>query len=89
MSDYRQILKDADAIARKAAATLMSMREERLDVTRKEGLDIVTAADLASERIVIDGCARLRRKLPSCRKKPARRESWAKAAGSSTRSTAR
>ena len=55
MSDYRRILNDADAIARKAAATLMSMRDQRLDITRKEGLDIVTAADLASERIVIDG----------------------------------
>ena len=55
MSNYREILDSADAIARKAAATLMSMRDQRLDVTRKEGLDIVTAADLASERIVIDG----------------------------------
>jgi myo-inositol-1(or 4)-monophosphatase len=55
MSSYQEILDSADAIARKAAATLMSMRDQRLDVTRKEGLDIVTAADLASERIVIDG----------------------------------
>jgi myo-inositol-1(or 4)-monophosphatase len=55
MSDYTDLLRAVEPIARRAADTLMSMRQERLDISRKEGLDIVTVADLASERIVIEG----------------------------------
>lgn len=54
MSRYPELLKSAEAIARSAAALLVSMRERRLVVSRKEGLDVVTEADLASERLIID-----------------------------------
>ena len=48
-------LQGAEAIAARAAARLMEMRGGSLEVERKELLDVVTAADLASERIVLDG----------------------------------
>jgi myo-inositol-1(or 4)-monophosphatase len=52
---YEAMLQGAEAVAARAAATLMAMRGESLDVNRKELRDVVTRADLASERIVIDG----------------------------------
>jgi myo-inositol-1(or 4)-monophosphatase len=48
-------MNSAEVVARRAADTLVAMRERHLDVTHKEGLDIVTTADLASERIILDG----------------------------------
>ena len=52
---YEELLRGAEAIAAQAARTLCEMRAGPLDVARKELRDVVTAADLASERIVIDG----------------------------------
>ena len=45
----------ADRLAQEAAALILRMQDERLDVTRKQHLDVVTTADLASERLVLDG----------------------------------
>ena len=56
---YATILRGADAIAARAADALTAMRGGPLDVTRKELRDVVTAADLAAERIVIDGLREL------------------------------
>ncbi|OQM77227.1 inositol monophosphatase family protein [Manganibacter manganicus] len=55
MSRYTDLLDAAETVAQRAANTLVAMRDHQLDVTRKEGLDIVTTADLASERIILDG----------------------------------
>jgi len=55
MTSAVDLLQGAEAIAARAAATLMAMRGGALEVGRKELLDVVTAADLASERIVLDG----------------------------------
>ena len=52
---YEAMLQGAEAVAARAAATLMAMRGESLDVNRKELSDVVTRADLASDRIFIDG----------------------------------
>ncbi|HJU23011.1 MAG TPA: inositol monophosphatase [Casimicrobiaceae bacterium] len=52
---YREILAGAETIASRAADALMRMRDGALDVSRKELRDVVTEADLASERIVLDG----------------------------------
>lgn len=49
------LLDQADAIARRAGETLVRMQGAELDVARKELNDVVTAADLASERLVIEG----------------------------------
>ena len=54
-SRYEELLRGAEAIAAQAARTLCAMRAGPLDVARKELRDVVTAADLASERIVLDG----------------------------------
>jgi myo-inositol-1(or 4)-monophosphatase len=45
----------APAIAPRAAATLLAMRERPLEVARKQLRDVVTEADLASERHVLEG----------------------------------
>lgn len=55
VSPYESILSGAEAIAERAAEQLIAMRGRALDVSRKELRDVVTEADLASERIVIDG----------------------------------
>ncbi len=52
---YLDILAGAEAIAARAALTLLEMRERPLEVTRKQLRDVVTEADLASERQVIEG----------------------------------
>lgn len=52
---YAEILRGAEAIAARAAAALVDMQGQKLAVSRKELLDVVTDADLASERIVLDG----------------------------------
>jgi len=49
------LLGRADALARRAGEVLVRMQGAELDVTRKELNDVVTAADLASERLVIEG----------------------------------
>ena len=54
-SRYHELLRGAEAIASRAAQTLSAMRGGTLDVARKELRDVVTEADLASERIVIEG----------------------------------
>ena len=54
-SRYAAILDGAQAIAATAAERLRTMQGSALDVSRKELRDVVTAADLASERIVIAG----------------------------------
>lgn len=61
MSDRRllSLLEQAGAVAREAADLLVAMQGEQLSVTRKDLRDVVTAADLASERLVIDGLRRL------------------------------
>ncbi len=55
MLSYAEILRGAVAIAADAAATLTRMRAGPRDVSRKELRDVVTDADLASERLVLDG----------------------------------
>ncbi|MBN9441581.1 inositol monophosphatase [Bosea sp. (in: a-proteobacteria)] len=50
-----KLLDEAEALARRAGETLVRMQGGELDVARKELNDVVTAADLASERLVIDG----------------------------------
>jgi len=61
MSDRRlhSLLDQAGVLASQAADLLVHMQGEQLSVTRKELRDVVTAADLASERLVIDGLRRL------------------------------
>jgi myo-inositol-1(or 4)-monophosphatase len=55
MSERRRLLAEAEAIVAKAASTLVKMQCQGLNAVRKDLLDIVTEADLASEKIVIDG----------------------------------
>lgn len=57
MSDQRllSLLDQAGALAGQAADLLVRMQGEQPAVTRKELRDVVTAADLASERLVIEG----------------------------------
>jgi myo-inositol-1(or 4)-monophosphatase len=52
---YLDLLTGAEAIAMRAAHALLEMRERPLDVARKQLRDVVTEADLASERLVIEG----------------------------------
>jgi myo-inositol-1(or 4)-monophosphatase len=61
---YADLLRGAEAIAARAAQTLMSMRGTALDVTRKELRDVVTEADLASERVVLEGLRALTPEVP-------------------------
>ncbi|CAM5767981.1 inositol monophosphatase family protein [Bosea minatitlanensis] len=49
------LLDQSEELARRAGEVLVQMQGAELDVTRKELNDVVTAADLASERLVIDG----------------------------------
>ena len=55
MTDLQRLLAGADAIASRAAALLVAMQRQDIGVTRKEHRDVVTAADLASEKLVIEG----------------------------------
>lgn len=52
---YAKILDGAEAIAARAAERLRAMQGGALDVSRKDLRDVVTQADLASERLVLDG----------------------------------
>ena len=58
MADRRALLAQAESIVAEAARTLVAMQGS-VKATRKDLLDIVTEADLASEKIVIDGLRRL------------------------------
>ena len=55
MTDLQRLLSGADAIASRAAALLVAMQRQDIGVTRKEHRDVVTAADLASEKLIIEG----------------------------------
>lgn len=59
MTDRRALLKQAEEIVAEAARTLVAMQFQDLKATRKDLLDIVTEADLASEKIVVGGLRRL------------------------------
>src|SRR5690242_10571993 len=58
MADRRALLAQAESIVAEAARTLVAMQGS-VKATRKDLLDIVTEADLASEKIVIGGLRRL------------------------------
>lgn len=58
MADRRALLAQVESIVAEAARTLVAMQGS-VKATRKDLLDIVTEADLASEKIVIDGLHRL------------------------------
>jgi hypothetical protein len=47
MTDLRRLFEGADAVAVRAAELLLSMQRQDIGRTRKERLDVVTAADLA------------------------------------------
>jgi 3'-phosphoadenosine 5'-phosphosulfate (PAPS) 3'-phosphatase len=53
MTDLRRLFEGADAVAVRAAELLLSMQRQDIGRTRKERLDVVTAADLASEKLVV------------------------------------
>jgi myo-inositol-1(or 4)-monophosphatase len=53
------LLDRSAVIARQAAELLVRMQDGDLAVARKDLRDVVTAADLASERLVIDGLRQL------------------------------
>jgi myo-inositol-1(or 4)-monophosphatase len=55
MTDLRRLFEDADAVAVRAAELLLRMQRQDIGLTRKERLDVVTAADLASEKLVVAG----------------------------------
>ncbi|WP_181832736.1 inositol monophosphatase family protein [Bosea caraganae] len=56
---FSVLLGEADALARDAAELLVRMQGEQPVVTRKDLRDVVTAADLASEKLVIEGLRKL------------------------------
>lgn len=55
MTDADRLLRGAETILQKAAARLVEMQGGKLAATRKDFLDVVTDADLESERIIIEG----------------------------------
>ena len=55
MKDVDRLLRGAEAVLQKAAARLVEMQRGKLSATRKDFLDVVTDADLASERLIIEG----------------------------------
>jgi myo-inositol-1(or 4)-monophosphatase len=59
MVDRARLLVEAETVVAEAARTLVAMQGRKLTATRKDLLDIVTEADLASEKIVIEGLRRL------------------------------
>lgn len=59
MTNPSALLPVVEALARRAGALLVAMQDEDLAPARKEGRDIVTRADLASERLLIDGLRQL------------------------------
>jgi myo-inositol-1(or 4)-monophosphatase len=59
MAERKALLRSAEAIVARAAETLVGMQGGTLKTSRKDLLDVVTEADLASEEIVLDGLRRL------------------------------
>lgn len=59
MSDVARLLDDAGGVVDAAAALLVSLQGTALRTERKTLRDVVTEADLASERIVLEGLRRL------------------------------
>ena len=59
MAAYTGIFRGAKVIAAQAAAALVRMQADTRQVNRKELRDVVTDADLASERLILDGIRRL------------------------------
>lgn len=55
MTDVDRLLRGAEAVLQKATARLVAMQGGKLNATRKDFLDVVTDADLESERIIIEG----------------------------------
>jgi myo-inositol-1(or 4)-monophosphatase len=54
-TDLMALMRGAEPVVVAAATTLVAMQRAPLATARKELRDIVTDADLAAERIVIDG----------------------------------
>jgi fructose-1,6-bisphosphatase/inositol monophosphatase family enzyme len=57
--DYAALLAGAERVVAEAAAKLVAMQSSPLRTERKDLLDVVTEADLASEEIVVQGLLRL------------------------------
>ena len=55
MPSLSSLLAGAEAVVAEAAAKLVAMQGSPLRIERKDLLDIVTEADLASEAIVVGG----------------------------------
>ncbi len=55
MNSYDAMLRRAEVVVRAATDRLRDMQGTTLNIARKEGRDVVTEADLAAERILIDG----------------------------------
>lgn len=53
-----------EALARRAGSEILALRGLDLNTKRKEGFDVVTAADLAAERVVLDELGRLTPGVP-------------------------
>ena len=53
------LLEGAEAVVAEAGATLVRMQRGPLNAERKDHLDVVTAADLAAEEIVVAGLMKL------------------------------
>jgi myo-inositol-1(or 4)-monophosphatase len=63
MTDRHRLLEQAEHVIMTASETLVRMQGTQLRAQRKTLRDIVTEADLASERMIIEG---LRRLTPNC-----------------------
>jgi len=59
MTDRRRLLEQAEYVVKTASETLVAMQGTQLHTERKTLRDVVTDADLASERLVIEGLRRL------------------------------
>ena len=59
MASYAEILRSAMAVAEQAATVLERMQFAPRQVSRKDLRDVVTDADLASERLILEGLRRL------------------------------
>jgi myo-inositol-1(or 4)-monophosphatase len=55
VTDHRRLFEQADAVVRRVAEALVAMQHGPLNARKKELLDVVTDADLAAERMLIDG----------------------------------
>jgi len=58
-ADYAALLVGAERVVAEASAKLVAMQSSPLRTERKDLLDVVTEADLASEEIVVQGLLRL------------------------------